>query len=682
MKLRNPFRRKRQDSYTRETPRTGGYEPVSHFWWNQPRDLPPFGFGTIRAMLYDGMVRLCLAMRAAPIHGVEFAYRDGDEWIPGVKADNPEVAAFVQRQLERIWQNHLPEILKAQVWGWSAGEITLRLTRDDQVEIDRLESRQAMDTRVLLEGGQAVGIRVDRVKPEGFVDLTYPRCWFHKHEPESGEHYGRSILLGAYSPWADKNMNGGAMDVRRLFMHKDAYGGAMIGYPDEDLVINGVEVPARDVARQIVEQKTAGGVMTYPLIYDANGNKKWEIEQATVASNPQHILQYPKDLDAEIRRGCSIPDDLIDSEGAGGWAGKRVPMSAFYASLDAWVTEIVNDFTEQVFEHLVMLNFGKAEDFEITHKPLAEQAMEQQANAGPGQGAGQPPSPPAGGGFMQQPQNANPNPQTLRMSLDPVDAVGRGVLDAANIVEAARNVLRMSNEDKSKGFWRTGDDGQRVFIDPDGEVRAGGPGGKVIGESTKNDSRETEKKSAEPKSKEAITKQEADAVTAYSTRKFQEINSDLRSGKTSKNSATIKQLDSAIRKSRTTEDQQLFRAAKIPAIEEAMKSGNIEGLEFSDEAYTSTSKAKDKANNFARDGARMFKVNVPKGSSALDVGENAGGLKGEQEVLLPRGAKFRVKGVQKVKEKVAFRDLKGKTKHRMQTVEYVEIDLIDGDSDA
>lgn len=436
MPLRSLLKRRR--AARREKPQSSGYEPVSHFWWQQPRDLPPFDFRAIRAMLIDGEVRLALTMRAAPLCGVEWAYQQGKDWVPGIQARKPEVAAFVARQLRRIWLNHLPAILSAQVWGWSAGEITHRLSSHDLVEIDRLEPRQAADCRLLVADGQPYGVRIERVKHKGHVDLRFPRGWFHAHAPEAGEHYGKSVLLGAYSPWADKCLDGGAQDVRRLFMHKDAYGGTDLGYPVGETYLPGHSepVPNQHIARQIAEQLTAGGVVTRPSERDENGNEQWPLQRATVPANPQHILKYPQDLDSEIRRGIGIPDDVIDSDGAGGgWAGKRVPMGAFYASLDFWVREIVGDLTEQVFEPLVLLNWGKAEEFEITHKPLAEQAMEQQSNAGPGELhlPAQQPQP----GFGQQPQ---------RMSLDPVEAVGAGVLEASKIVAAARSVLRMSND--------------------------------------------------------------------------------------------------------------------------------------------------------------------------------------------------------------------------------------------
>ena len=419
--------------------KTAGYKPLPHAWFAKPRDLPIFSHATVRAMLLDPDIRLNLRMRAAPIAGAFFGYKQGEKWVEGIQCKRPEVGAFVYRQLQRIWKTFLPGILRAQVWGWSAGEITLKLSENNLAEIDKLEPRHAGDCRLLLRGHKKYGVRFNRVEGHGHVDLEFPYCWFHSFDAEDGELYGTPNLLGAYSPWADKWFNGGGLDTRRLFMHKDAYGGRKLWYPEGTTYIDGVEVPNSDIARQIVEQLEAGGVATLPSTIGGDGEPLWRLEEPNVSSNPQHILQYPKDLDNEIRHGQEIPDDVISSDSAsGGWAGKRIPLAAFYASLDSWIVQILCDLKEQVFDPLILLNWGQPCDYEIGHKPLAEQAMEQQSNAGPGDSSG-------GDSMFEGPFGNVERDGPTRMSIDPVDAVGRGVLSAAGIVNAARAALAIND---------------------------------------------------------------------------------------------------------------------------------------------------------------------------------------------------------------------------------------------
>lgn len=367
-------------------PVTAGYEPLPYNWLTRHRDLPLFTFQTVRGMLLDPGIKLNLATRAAPLMGAKFGFRGSDgKWQEGLKCDDQKVGQWLYAQLQRIWRLYLPYILRAQVWGWSGGEVTLKYDETlGMIGINKMEPRFAGDVRLLKLKHERWGVEINRVKDIGKVNLPFPYCWFHCYNAEDGEDYGTSCMYGAYSPWADKWFPGGAVDVRRLFMHKDAYGGVDLGYPEGTTWVEGQSepIPNRDIARQIVEQLQSGGVTTRPSDRDENGNEKWPLTRASITANPTHILQYPHDLDREIRQGMEIADDVGDTE-QGSWAGKRVSQASFYATLDAWMIQIICDLSEQLFEPLIMLNCGRAVDFQIQHMPLAEQAMEQQSNAGP-----------------------------------------------------------------------------------------------------------------------------------------------------------------------------------------------------------------------------------------------------------------------------------------------------------
>lgn len=441
-------------------PRTSAYKPLPQIWFQHPRDLPLFDFSTIRMMLLDGEVRLALGVRAAPLAGAELGYEEGGQWVPGVQARNPEVAAYVERQWKRLWENHFLDIISNQTWGWCAAEVTDRLSSQNMIEIDKLIFRQSADCKVLVRGGEPSGVQFSRLKDVGKLDIHFPNALFLPHLPDPGEYYGLSVLLGAYSPWYDKWADGGALDVRRLFMHKDAYGGVDMTYPvgTTDMYIDGsgtpTAVPNENIARQIAEQIRAGSVTTRPSERDENGNEKWTLTRAAIPSSPTHILEYPKDLDREIRRAIGIPDDVSDNEGSGAWAGGRIKMASFYATGDSWLSDIAKCITVQLLEERVLKNFGRAEDFQISHKPLAEQAMEQQSNAGPGQ-PGMPGQdmgmPDANGGLDQQ------NPYQIPGIAGPSQN-GNGkpednpfMMSLARTIAGTRNVIRLnSGFDESK----------------------------------------------------------------------------------------------------------------------------------------------------------------------------------------------------------------------------------------
>lgn len=434
-------------------PATGLYKPIPHIWFQHPIDLPPFTFATIRAMLMDEGIRLNFKMRAAPISGVKFGWKEGQQWKEGVKCKHPEIAAFIYRQIKRIWTNHIQDIVRAQVWGWSAGEVTIKLSDETGlVEINELLSRHPMDCRLLKVGSERWGVQIQRVE-SGAVDLPFPYAWFHSYGAEDGEDYGTSAAYGAYSPWADKWFEGGAKDVRRLFMHKDSYGGVDLGYPDGETYVQGYDnpIPNRDIARQIVESIRSGGVTTRPSTRDENGNEKWPLTRATVASNPTHILEYPKDLDAEIRHGMEIPDDVINSGVTGSWDGKSVPMQMFYASLDGWVIAILRDLCKQIIDHLLMLNYGFVPEYETPFMPLGEQAMElqkqNQDDKQDQQHAIPQDSPNFGATTNDSTYGQNDKPITMSVA----DQIGNGSLDVVSAIEAAKSIFaEQAKENTSK----------------------------------------------------------------------------------------------------------------------------------------------------------------------------------------------------------------------------------------
>ena len=443
---------------TSRYPSSGLYKPIPHIWFQHPVDLPPFTFATVRAMLMDEGIRLNFETRAAPIYGLTFGWEENGVWQEGIKCRDPGVAQFIFRQLQRIWKTFLPEILRSQIWGWSAGEVTLKLSEETGlIEINEMLSRHPMDCKLLKRGCERYGVRIERVEG-GNVDLPFPYSWFHSYGSEDGEDYGTSAAYGAYSSWADKWFEGGAREVRRLFMHKDAYGGVDLTYPDGETYITGFDtpIPNKDIARQIVENIRAGGVTVRPSDRDENGNEKWTLSRATVASNPSHILQYPKDLDEEIRHGMGICDDVINSDSTGAWAGKKIPMQSFYSTLDSWVVKLLKELCVQLIDPLLVLNFGRKVEYETAFKPLAKQAMEQQGQGDGGDPNGVPQDMQGneqpgqtgipGGNDEPQPQpQADANAKPVGMSL--ADQVGSGAIDVRDLVSRAKelSLLRLSS---------------------------------------------------------------------------------------------------------------------------------------------------------------------------------------------------------------------------------------------
>lgn len=520
------------EAIQRPDAQTKGYEPIKSYWLRRHRNLPSLSFLMIEQVLLDETIQIGLAARRAVIQGVEFGFEINGQWQTGVQCADEAVGAWVMRQIRKLWACAIDHVSSAQVYGWCGMEVIWERSQEFQTwEISGFEQRHANDVRALIDTttGRKCGIRFTNIKgvSEGYVDLRFPEAFFHAYDASPGEIYGRTVLTGAYRPWADKHLDGGAVDVRRLFMHKDAYGGADIKYPegstDIGTIDNPFEVANRELAREIVEQLEAGGVTTTPMQYDDEGRQKWELTRATVPSNPTHILQYPGDLDGEMLRGMYVPDGVLKADDTGSWQGRLIPMGILYANLDPWVGTLLRDFREQVLEPGIVNNWGRLVPFSVQHKPLAKQALEQQRQQ---QAPGMDPS--MGGvdptmgmdPSMMDPSQGDPNamledpsqqPQMMGVSFDAAEAVGIGVLDAAGIVEAARIALadgptRMAAMHAPKGYT---DENPLVI---DGNKYRGGQfiPGEVVAKASESQRQELESgKKAEPI--EVPTKQKAKA---------------------------------------------------------------------------------------------------------------------------------------------------------------------------
>ena len=233
--------------------------------------------------------------------------------------------------------------------------------------------------------------------------------------------------------------------------------------------------------------------------------------------------------------------------------------------------------------------------------------------------------------------------------------------------------------------------GRPALIDGEsGEVK-GGMGGKFTGEKVTHTHGESSPKSGKKQSTEKespketstkISEAQSDALTVYSGSKYEEINSSLRSGKLSaENKKTVDLIDSAMQGSKekfdTIENQELFRAAGIPEIQQALQSGkSLEGIEFTDNGFVSTTKDQKVLGTFKRGDANLFIFHVPKGTPMVDMSEHSQFGDKEGEVLLGRGMKYRVRDVEVRKEKMQFRGLGGKVGNKTVRQNYIHVDII------
>jgi len=328
-------------------------------------ELPPFTLHTADLMRFDPQVRIGVAARNGLLMAAEVEVAAADE----------RVAAFVQRQWDRIWKSSAHVLTKAKLYGFLPCEVMYREgERPGMIEFDSLIDRHPRDARVLSRDARTVGFSLAS-KNDQRLKLLAPKALVCTYDAAFGGAYGVSLLERAYPPWYEKWMNGGAKKTLRLRMIKDAYLGDIFWYsPDRTLQLpSGKVVSWREIARDILEARLSGGAMTLPLMYDRDGNKLFDYTPPQDVGGATPIFQWKTDLDREIWKALEVPPEILEAGGVGsGYAGRSIPFTIALAAVDVEFSEIVRCVDRDILRPVTQLNFGAEPAYELKPRPLGE----------------------------------------------------------------------------------------------------------------------------------------------------------------------------------------------------------------------------------------------------------------------------------------------------------------------
>lgn len=354
-------------------PRTAGYRPslVAPMPLWSGRDPAWYSWTDVEVMRRDPQIQFGLRILRGPLATVTWE----------IPASSPEVAAWVDRTLRRIWTRYLNKVTAHLEYGSSGGESTWRYDRGtDLIELDELLDIHVLDMQPLQKRRKQVGVRVRGTGAEQ-TDLFAPRYWWVANEAEFGAYHGRARLSGAWIPWQEKTARHGARDVRRLWYVKNVMdGGSLYVPPGSTEVEQGVYKSNQDYGRELMEKALAGGVKVFPGATDEKGKRLWEYEAPKVNGELTGIHTLMEELDVEILVGLGIPPEVVQAADSGsGWSGRSVPFLVFLASEDQIADTTVQAIDKHVLRPGVAVNFGEDAKYEIRLKSLVKQAEEEEA---------------------------------------------------------------------------------------------------------------------------------------------------------------------------------------------------------------------------------------------------------------------------------------------------------------
>lgn len=342
------------------------------------RNRPPFTYWTIRDMLCDPRVIFGLQLLKGPIVS-------NPTYV--VETNDSAVGEFLEKNLARFWTVGAMRVLKAMEWGFSASEVLYRESVEDGlIYFDNVKDLESMDCRPVTFNGRVIGFRFragqdpntgytitgkDKASTLDSVDgwkyIGAPRALWHLHWRERNPWFGLSRLFGAHVPWYEMWSEDGFRQIRRLWFTGCAFSGGVMYHPTGTIATENGPKPARDYARQMVDQMRSGATLTLPNAPAGDGQgRAWEYVPPEAQATPAGLLEYGEDLRMEVFEALGVPPEVVQSQSEGGYgspsgAGGDIPRTAYESILHDLATCMLLDFDACSLRYLVTAMFGPVE---------------------------------------------------------------------------------------------------------------------------------------------------------------------------------------------------------------------------------------------------------------------------------------------------------------------------------
>ena len=344
-------------------------------------ERPPFSLVTIEQMGIDPKVCIALGVRNGLLMQAEVEVEGGP----------PRIREWVENEWKKLWLAFAARILETKNFGFQGFELMLTKDRDQfpgKLTFESYRDFHPRDILPLVINGRVVGCTVNNVtvtddegkviQKQTKVPIFNPKGIWLTYNSRYGTFFGRSLLRGAYLPWYEKTMRGGAIKLRQLRMLKDAWVGDIIRYPSKQKTIlpNGQEVSYKDVAREWVENRMSGGIGGLPSDVDPTSKTPlWDYTPPRSIDGASQIFDYKDSLDDEILDALETPAEVIQAVkdgGLGGPGGRSIPFVALCAILQDEFAEYLSQLDYQYLRNGVRLNFNVEPVYRIRAKSLIQ----------------------------------------------------------------------------------------------------------------------------------------------------------------------------------------------------------------------------------------------------------------------------------------------------------------------
>lgn len=378
-------------------PMTGDYVPQAVYGMYgyvglMNRHRPPFSYLTIRDMLCDPRVGFGLMLLKGPIIA-------NPTYV--VECEDATVTTYLEANIKRFWNIAALRVMKALEWGFSPHEILYRRNPSDGlIYFDDVRDLEPLDCRPVVLDGRVVGFTYrqgpdphgnsimtnkdqtpgvqrddprSRMAQDGWHYLGAPKALWHIHNRERNPWFGLSRLFGAHVPWHEMWSEDGYRNIRKLWFFGCAFDGGIMYHPPGMVATEQGPKPARDYAREMIQKKRTGSVLTLPNSPTGDGGEQaWIYQKPEGNPTPAGLMEYGEDLRNEMFEALGIPPEVIQSSGETGFgsaSGRQVPQMAYHAILHSLAQSLLLDFDKYCLRYLVHTQFGPV-PYELSCEPL------------------------------------------------------------------------------------------------------------------------------------------------------------------------------------------------------------------------------------------------------------------------------------------------------------------------
>ncbi len=391
----SPFAGRRIHNYQRPFAHWVFHPALREGTFNARYDVP--------AMLQDHAVQMGMWAIYGSLDNAQFE----------VRANNKDGKRFIENTIYRFWNHDRAKVVQHYVpYGTCAGEPMYEKDADtglwnyaglDDFDIGDVQpwkrGRQMTKMRVS-SAGMGLGGDFQEENLSEWNVLRHPKIFWCAHKGLCGNLRGHSSLEASWNPWMEKCGSHGAKSNRKLWAFSNSFRGCIVKYPvGSTLRADGMtRIDNRDIAQEIAENYSTGGVSYLPSGVDENGTPLWEIIDPKINGDFSELLNYPTQLDREIWQGMGVPDEILHAPETGGIGpvSREGPYSIFISISDFRVRELITAFdvgpsgyttrSEQaggVLRPLCMENFGPKFKYEIRPISLAPKPAEPGAGGSP-----------------------------------------------------------------------------------------------------------------------------------------------------------------------------------------------------------------------------------------------------------------------------------------------------------